>query len=279
MPLNRRDGYVDKTITGMNNILLDLKPNRCDSEVYINDKVDVTEFCKFIDKLKKEGNQVTYFHGMSFIIAKTIYSKPLLNRFIANRTCYMHKDVSLAFTAKTEFTDQAIEYLTVLKVEPEDNLLSVSKRLKEKVDIIRSKKSEGGANDIIDTVGFSPKPIRKTIVGMMKFLDRHGWLPKSLIEGNLYYSSCILSNIGTFKTGAIHHNLANFGTASALITFGEIREENKRKYMEVGITIDERIADGFYFCKSLRLIEYLFAHPEFMMDEASTKVSIPKEER
>ena len=111
-------------------------------------------------------------------------------------------------------------------------------------------------------------------MGIVKFLDRHGMLPKSVTDGNIYYSSAILSNLGTFKVGRIYHNLADFGTASSLITFGEIREEKGRKYMEIGSTIDERIADGFYFCVTQELVEYLFENPEELNGKVSTKVHV-----
>ena len=49
--------------------------------------------------------------------------------------------------------------------------------------------------------------------------------------------------------------------------------------MNFGATIDERIADGFYFCKALKLIEYIFAHPELLLEPAGKKVSIPDSEK
>ena len=37
-----------------------------------------------------------------------------------------------------------------------------------------------------------------------------------------------------------------------------------RDVIDFGATIDERIADGFYFVRSLRLVKYIFAHPELL---------------
>ena len=34
--------------------------------------------------------------------------------------------------------------------------------------------------------------------------------------------------------------------------------------VDIGATLDERIADGFYFAKSLKLIKHIFAHPEML---------------
>ena len=35
------------------------------------------------------------------------------------------------------------------------------------------------------------------------------------------------------------------------------------------------LVDGFYFCRALKAIEYLFAHPELLMEAASKHFEIP----
>ena len=46
-----RKGHKVKDVTGMQNIMFDLKPNRCEAEVFINEDIDVSEFVKYIKKL------------------------------------------------------------------------------------------------------------------------------------------------------------------------------------------------------------------------------------
>ena len=277
---DRRDGYRVRDVNGFQYILIDFKPGRCDSAVYMNVDVDVTEFVKFMKKMKEENPGLTLYLGIVDIMAKTLYSRPYMNRFIADRKIYMHKDVSLASSIKEEFEDGSVECLMVIKVDEKDTLLDVSRKTKEKVDKIRSKQ-KGGIDGTADLLGKIPQFVRVPLIGLLKFFDKKGWLPKSLMDDNIYYSSAILSNLGTFKTNGIYHNLTNFGTASSLITFGEIKKEEKgdKYFMNLGATIDERIADGFYFCKALKLIEYMFAHPEVMLEEAGKKVSIPDKEK
>ena len=113
--MDRRDGYKVKDIHGIQNIMIDFKPNRCDSFVYMNAKIDVTNFVKFIKDLKEDGNKITLFHGIIAVLAKTLYSRPKLNYFVANRTLYKHDDVSFGFVAKEEFEDDSVELLTILK--------------------------------------------------------------------------------------------------------------------------------------------------------------------
>lgn len=69
----RKDAVKVRDVHGTTNILIDFKPRRSDSEVYMNVNVDVTEFVKYMDKLKKKNQDITYFHGMAFIMAKTLY--------------------------------------------------------------------------------------------------------------------------------------------------------------------------------------------------------------
>ena len=37
-----------------------------------------------------------------------------------------------------------------------------------------------------------------------------------------------------------------------------------RDVVDLGCTLDERIADGFYFVRSLKLVKHIFAHPELL---------------
>ena len=37
-----------------------------------------------------------------------------------------------------------------------------------------------------------------------------------------------------------------------------------RDILTLGFTADERIADGFYFAKSLKLAEYILQHPQLL---------------
>ena len=273
-----RKGHKVQDVTGMQNIMFDLKPNRCEAEVFMTSDIDVTEFVKFMKKEKEKNPELTYFHGFVDIMGKLIYEYPKLNRFVQNRTLFEHDEVSVAFVAKAEFNDKSEEFMTCLPIGKNDTVLDVSKNLKVRIDKIRDKQSDAntaGANNVVDKLGHIWRPARSFLVGILKWWDCKFGLPGSIADENIYYSSLIVSNLGTFKTPGIYHNLANLGTSSALISFGEIKEIDGKYIMNLGATLDERIADGFYFCRALKAIEYLFAHPELMMEPASKHFEIP----
>lgn len=269
--MNRRDGKRVKDIDAMHVLMPYIKPKRCDSDVFINQKLDVTELVKYYEEMKLKDNDLTYFHLFITLIAKTIYNRPLLNRFIVNKKYYDRNDVLIAFTAKVNYEDTSKEILKVIKIDPEDNLFSIKEKTLKAVSDVRNAKEEG-TNSIMNIIGKLPSFLISLVVKVVKYMDRHDLLPKSLINDNLYYSTCIVSNLGSIKSSAIYHNLTDFGTSSILATFGEIREENGRKYAEAGINIDERIADGVYFVKSVKLMQDILNNPKYLEGNVNDKI-------
>lgn len=274
---DRKDGRRIYGMSGLAQISIDLKPERCDSDVYINQKMDMTNLVKYVDKKKKQGESITYFHAFLAAVGKLLYSRPKMNYFVANRHLYEHNKVIISFVAKVTFDDNSEELMFLIPIEPKDNLSSISAKILKKIDGARNKKDhKKGANSVIDIFGKLPNIVRVPLVGFFKWTDKKGWLPSSFTEDNLYYSSLIVSNLGSIKCGAIYHNINSFGTCSGLATMGEIKDENGRKICELGINLDERIADGYYFAKSLQLLQYIFDHPELLEENANEKIETPE---
>ena len=283
--MSTRNAKRVKDITGMQQICIDLKPDRCDSDVYINQKMDVTKLVEYMDKRKKDGDDITYFHAFVTAIGKVFYNRNKLNRFVSNRHIYEHNDVVVSFVAKVSFDDKSEEMMIMVPIEANDNIDTISKKISSYVDKVRNSNNleKEGANDAIDIVGKLPNGLRIPLVGILKWMDKKGILPKFLVKDNLYYSSIIVSNLGSIRCGAIYHNLTCFGTCSSLATIGEIKNEDVhhddgteeiRKICEFGINLDERIADGYYFAKSVKLLQYIFDNPELLEEDASQKIEL-----
>ena len=249
---DRKDAVRVRNVDGMHMIMCDIKPLRADSDVYINQKVDVTELVKYIEEKKKSESDLTYFHAFSTAIAKVFYNRPLLNRFVLNKHFYDRKEVSLSFVAKVDFEDDSPEYLNVIRVGENDTLIDVKNKISGTVKKVRSN-SKNGTDDAVNVVGKLPRFLRVFVMWTLKKLDNHGLIPYSLIENDIYHSSIILSNLGSIDCNAIYHNLTDFGTNSILMTIGKIHKEQVvmedgkveiRDICDFGVNVDERIADG-----------------------------------
>lgn len=281
---DRRDGVRVRNINGMNHIMYHLKKRRSESEVFINYSIDVTELIKYVNEINKDDSRhVTYFHVFATALAKTIYNRPYLNRFIVNGHFYDRNEVTISYVAKTDFNDDAEELMQVLKVEENDNLFTICDNISKRVKKTRSNKSSG-TDDLVSMIGNMPKPIRGFIVGIFKLLDRYDLVPKSMTREILYYSTVLMSNIGSIGCKhAIYHNLTDFGTNSALVTMGKIYKKEVildsgkkeiRDFCDFGITLDERIADGFYMIKSVQLLEYILNNPKLLEGDCSDEIKV-----
>lgn len=276
-----------KNITGLNQIMIDIKPDRCDSDVYINQKIDVTNLVKYMEKKKKENKDITFFHAFMTAIAKVYYTRPKLNYYVRKRHVYEHNKIVISFVAKMSFDDKSEEVMVLVPIDDNDNINTISEKINKKIRKIRDKHKDynkKGANNAITVLAKLPNIIRIPVVGLLKLCDKLGILPAKLVSDNLYYSSVIVSNLGSIDCNAIYHNITNFGICSGLITIGKILDEEViingkkeiRKLCEFGVNLDERVADGYYFVKSLKVLEYILNNPELLDDECSNKVEVKK---
>lgn len=270
---DRVDGKVIKVENDpFHSIVPYVMPKRTEAEVSATDGFDVTKLIKLLDKYnKKHGTNIKLFHAICMAIGKTLYHRPKLNIFIAGRRYYQRKDISLSFVAKQKFADEAVETLMFLKIKPEDTIENISKQILGDVKQART----SGKNDLDATMNFVgklPRFILEIVFWVIRKLEYFGIMPESLMKGDPNYSSVLLSNLGSIKAVSCYHHLSNYGTCSIMATIGTLIDKQKKKMLPITITFDERIADGFYFAKSIRLTKYMLEHPEELFKPISAEV-------
>lgn len=281
-PGDRKDGKLLRELDSLHFITGILYPNRCDNEAYISETVDLTALNAYIAKKNETETDFRYtlFHCVVAALAKTIILRPKLNRFIANSNFYQRNDVRLSFVVKKQFSDSAAEALAVLNAKESDTLQTVHDYIREQVTFCRSDKTDS-STESMDLFNKLPRFISKTAVKFICWLDKYGWVPASLIETDPYYTSCVISNLGSIKLKCGYHHLTNWGTCSLFCVIGEkklrpIHDENgaveMRETLDLGLTIDERLADGYYYSKSVRLLKKLLQEPELLEKPFGEKI-------
>ena len=269
---DRWDGRRVK-VPGLQTVMATLWPNRCDREVYLHDTLDVTELMKFIEKKNAQHPDLktTFFHCVIAATAKMVKERPIMNRFIRGCRTYERYEISVAFTAKLAFEDHAEEALMFFVPDENSTVDDVSRLVVDKVKKVRDSAKEGdkgGVDDLLDKLAALPRPLLMLIVKVVKWMDF-----KALTDGDPHFASIFLSNLGSIKCPAVYHHLNNYGTNSMMITIGTIHDEEVlmpdgtkqvRKMCDIGATLDESIGDGFYFARSLKLVQHICAHPELL---------------
>lgn len=271
---DRKGATLIRGMDGLHAIFPHLMNHRTDAEVYVNMEFDVTDTLRYIEK-KNEGEEeyrTTLFHCILMAVAKTVYFRPDLNRFISGRHYYQRDEITLGFVAKKRFEDHSEESLMVIPAPEDWTLTAVTRRVVGKVHKARTERNSG-INSAMNVLKYLPRCLLMLVVGFVKLLDFYGIVPDFLREDDPNFATIFLTNLGSIKCPSVYHHLNNYGSNSIMAAVGTIRREEKinsdgsrveRDVVDIGFTIDERIADGFYFARSLKIVQHLLAHPELL---------------
>jgi hypothetical protein len=161
-----------------------IAPKRTESEVYIKQQMDVTDLVEYVKKIneKDPDHKMTYFHAFVAAIAKTVFMRPLLNRYIMAKKYYERNNIILSFIAKRKFKDSAEEMLVSLKVDKEQDLTGISSYISGDVKKIR----EAGTNSIDGTLKMLqklPRFVNGNFIGIMRMLIYFDLYPSEISKG------------------------------------------------------------------------------------------------
>ena len=280
---DRKDGTLIRDLDGMHFIVPLLYPNRCDNEAYISETVDLTNINAYLEKLNAGEAEFRYtlFHIIVAALIKTITLRPKMNRFIANKNFYQRNEVTASFVVKKQFADEGAEALAVIHAEDGSTLQSIHEDLRHQIMDCRDMNKVDSSTDSMDLFNKMPRFLSKFLVWIITRLDIRGRVPRSLIETDPYYCSVVLSNLGSIKLHSGYHHLTNWGTCSLFCIVGEksrrpIYHEDghieMHEMLDLGLTIDERLADGYYYSRTVELLKTLLENPELLELPASQPV-------
>ena len=280
---DRRDGTLIRDIDSMHFIMPLIYPNRCDNEAFISERIDLTAANAYLEQ--KNASEPDYKYNLFQLIVtamvKTITLRPKMNRFIVNGNMYQRNDVSAAFVVKKLFADDGAEGLAFIHMEDGDTLDTIHEKIYKFVSKTRGADSVDESTENMDIFNKLPRWVSKTAVKFVCMLDRHGKVPKSYIATDPYYSSVVLTNLGSIKLHSGYHHLTNWGTTSVFCAIGEKKKRpffdedgtcTMKDSIDLGLTIDERIADGYYYSKTVRLLRHLIENPELLDKPLNEKV-------
>lgn len=272
----RRDAVECKDVPSLNQMFPYVMKKRADAEVCMKQTYDITDLMKYCADKKAQGLEYKPFHAVIYAVAKTLYLRPKMNRFISGKKFWQRNDIIMAFVAKQKFEDDAKETMIFLKMKPEMTGDDVSHVVIG--DVKKAKAgSDGNLGNAMDIVASLPRFIKEIFFNILYMLEYFGKMPKALTDGDTNYSSVLLSNLGSIGVDSCYHHLSNYGTNSIMITVGKYYEKNGRMLLPMTITIDERMADGFYYAKSLRIAKFLLENPKYLDERIDAPIPLDVE--
>lgn len=281
---HRSDGKKVKNLPPIFRVIPCIMLERCDSEVYFKQDIPLKTLDEYIDKKAVEGIRLSYMNIIYAALVRIIHERPRLNRFAKNGTIYQRNKIFVSLAIKKSLTDDGQETVTKIPFDGTENILEIKEKLDAVVGENKDTKTENSMDKTAKILSLVPNGVILSAVKFLNFLDKHGIMPKSLINASPFHTSVFLTNVGSLGIDSIYHHLYNFGTTSMFFSMGKkkksyIYEEDEiheEKCITIAFVGDERICDGYYYATSFKqLVKYL-KKPELLEEtpEQNQKVSV-----
>lgn len=279
---DRRDGVWLRELDPLHTIMPYLYINRADNEAFISERIDLEPINRYLEEKNRsnEGDPYKFFHVLIAALVKTITLRPKMNRFIQGYRIYQRNVLTMGFVVKKEFKDEAHEALAFIPFEPDTTLETVHRKIMDEIHSCRGDAPDNSTASM-EILKKLPKPVLTFVMWIIRKLDFYGRVPEFLVKTDPNYASCFITNLGSIKLKSGYHHLSNWGTNSLFVIIGEKKlspfydekgNVTMKETIDLGLTIDERIADGFYYSKTIKLLKHLLQHPELLELPADQEV-------
>ncbi len=267
----RPDGRRVKGIDPVMKITPYVMPMRCDAQVFLKHRIDMSVLSDYIRRQKKEKNeQITYMQIIVAAYVRAVSRNPEVNRFIMNKQLFARNNCSAAFTILKDpgNADQG-EAVVKIKFDLTDTLYDVRNRMEAAVRANRGDQPSGFVDRLLAFL-FAVPGLASVIVGLVRLLDRYGLAPAVLMEELPFYVGMYITNTASIGLHDVNHHLYNWGNVGLFFGMGtpekvavvEGDSTRMKRYLPIGITADERVCSGAHYAQFFFDIMHLLDNPE-----------------
>lgn len=243
---------------------------RYDAQNMITVDIPVEPMKQYMNEKRKEGISISYLALIMAAYTRAAAKYPLLNRFVVNEKIYDRYDFTASMVVLRPGSNTDV--FSKIYFDPQnDTIFDVEKKIEDYVTASRDSESETGLDKIVSFIVSKPA-LAKLLVNMLLWADKHGLLPKSILDALPFHTSFLITNLASIRTNHIYHHLYEFGTTSVGIAMGNMRDvphQTKNgveleRCIPLGVVMDERICSGHYFANVFSYVTRMLADPHRM---------------
>ncbi len=266
----RADGKRIKNADPMYTVAAYIMDKRVDSMNMITIDIPIEPIKEYLNEKRKQGKNISHMAVVLAAYIRTMKEFPELNRFVVNRKIYQRNEIAVGMVV---LKAGQVDHGTMSKMYFNENntIFEVNDIIDKYVEENREAPDNNSTEKLIKIL-LSVPGILPIGVGIFKWLDKRGLLPKSIIDASPFHMSLGITNLASIRTNHIYHHCYEFGTTSVFMAMGNTREVPKRKgdeivfekCMPIGVTMDERIASGSYFALAFRKMRAYLRNPALL---------------
>lgn len=267
----RADGKIVKNIDPMYKIAPYFMRDRSDAQNMITVTVPYENVHEYVMETRKKGHRISHMAVVLAALVRTISEYPSLNRFVVNSKIYAHNELSVGMVVLRP--GEADPSMGKVKFDLADTIFDVNNKITAYVEANNKVESSNSLDKLLNKFLSIPAFMLRGIMGLFRWLDKIGCLPKPVIEASPFHNSFVITNLASIRTNHIYHHVYSFGTNSMVIAMGNNIETTKAKkdgtlYLQkeipFGIVMDERIASGSYFAKAFAKLQAYLKNPTLL---------------
>ncbi len=265
----RPDATLVRDLNAMRRFMPYVSPRRNDSLFFLNQEIQVDAAIEFLGKMNQERPKrrpITLFHAFLRSCAQSVMLRPGVNRFVKGGNLWQRDGVWLSFAAKRQLKDGS-PMISIKRRFPSD-----SESFEEMVDAIYDQLEHGRSgketrsDKEMNLALRLPGPAIRVVMAFLRLADRYGMLPRKMIDADPLCCSIFTANLGSINYPAGFHHLWEWGTTSIFGVMGRVETTpDGRRKMTVAWTYDERIEDGLYSQRTLKMIRDRIEDPEQLL--------------
>ncbi|MCI8618020.1 MAG: 2-oxo acid dehydrogenase subunit E2 [Clostridia bacterium] len=268
----RTDGRKIKTIGPFFRVIPHVMKDRSDSHVYYTQDLPIKSLDEYIAKKEEEGIRMSYMNIIYAALIRLLAEKPALNRFVMNGRTYARNGITISLAIKKEMSEEIEETTLKIPFTGAENIFEIKEKLDSAIEENKDLKAENSTDKLAKLLSIVPNWLFKLIVNILIFLDKHGIMPKAIINASPFHTSAFLTNVGSLGIDAIYHHIYNFGTTGVFLAMGKKKksyvyeDDNivQEKTISLAWVADERICDGFYYATALKSFYKYMKKPELL---------------
>ncbi len=269
--LNRPDGTVAVDAPGYRRFMPALMPTRNGSVVYFDQRLRVEETERYLAQVRAEHPDLhpTLFHIVLWALARMLDEHPRLNRFVAGGRLYQRDEITISFTVKTELSDEGTLLEVKHRFDPAQPFPDLVRTLTAEVGAAR-----GGAKSLADLELALflrlPTILRRGVVCAASAANALNLLPRGFIQGDPFFASAFVTNLGSVGLDGAFHHLYEYGTIPIFATLGRVHDTVEveggqpvvRRTAAMRFTYDERVEDGLYAAGAIADFQRFVERPD-----------------
>jgi len=271
----RVDGKKVRDIDPIQRIIPHIMRHRHDAMNLIAVDLPCEPFDEFIKKESAAGNgEYDYMHIIIAGLVRIVANYPRLNRFVMNGRIYKRSVINISFVVRKGMSPDAPDTTVKLEFSGRETIAEVREKINDVIIANSNLDADNGTDKIARLITFTPNVVIAMLIGLIKFLDRHGMLPKAIIDVSPFHTTAFITNMKSIKGPSIYHHVYDFGNTGMFFSMGKEamipvvsgKEIVPAKRLPFKIVTDERFCDGFYFSSALRVLRKYYTHPEVLKE-------------